>query len=99
MCTKERLFCIQYRYLFSELWACHNYFQHYKKYAQFFKSFTGNKYWYRYVFNAGLWIRIQHLSSIRIRIRIQHLSSIRIRIRIHEVIESGSNADPDPQSH
>jgi hypothetical protein len=41
-------------------------------------------------FTAGLWIRIES-----IRIWIQHFSSI--RIRIHNIFESGSNADPDPQ--
>jgi hypothetical protein len=41
----------------------------------------------RVVVIPGLWIRIDS-----IRIRIQHFSSI----RIHKIIESGSNADPDP---
>jgi hypothetical protein len=41
------------------------------------------------------------LKSIQIRILIHHFSSIRIRVRIrsHKVIESGSNADPDPQQN
>jgi hypothetical protein len=41
---------------------------------------------------AGLWIRID---SIRIWIR--HFSSIQIRIHIYKIIESGSNADLDPE--
>jgi hypothetical protein len=39
---------------------------------------------------SGLWIRIDS-------IRIQKFSSI--RIRIHNVIESRSNPDPDPQQY
>jgi hypothetical protein len=39
------------------------------------------------------------LTSIRIRMRMQRFRSIRMRIRIHNVIESGSNADPDPQEN
>jgi hypothetical protein len=50
----------------------------------FFYRLTSKKCW----FASGLGIRIDS-----IRIRIQQLSSI--RIRIHKVIESGPNPDPD----